>query len=1214
LSIESKAISGTAMNSQETSDKKFTCFVVGETSLAIQCAEVLLTKGHKISGVVSPGIRIINWAREKGIPCFTPGPDIIHILSKHTFDYLFSIVNSVVLHDDILSLPNKAAINWHDGPLPRYAGMYATSWAIINQEKEHAVTWHIMEEGVDQGDILKQPPIHINNDDTAFTLNARCYESAINSFTELIDELASGNEKYRKQKLAERTYFGKYQRPPAAGVLNWEETAERLGALVRALDFGPGYVNALGLPKLLIDNEAFIIRSMKILDASSGTTPGKVTHIDNQSLTVATATQDIVLSKLLTIDGHPLSMTDFAARYGLREGHVLPGLKQQISENLTSLNSEICRHEQFWVYRLAKWSPIELPYANNGQARGDTARYSTVPVHIPDEIKAFPAVNNGTVKRRDFVLAAIATYLARISGNYSYTLCFSHDTLRQKIAGLEHFFATHVPWRVELDPTMQFSMVPDKIQAESALVQKHITYIRDIKARYPELKSPIANEEQQLSVVLELLDCLDGYKPLPGSYLTLLLSEDGTECRWVYNTSVLNKDSIATMQRQFISFLKNIAADIDRPISDISVLTEAERRQILIEWNDTKVDYPQDKLIHQIFETQAEKTPDATSVVYEGQSLTYKELNQRANQLAHYLIATGVGPEKMVGIAVERSLEMIVGLYGILKAGGVYMPLDPTYPADRIAYMMQDANVPVLLTQQRLLDKLPPHKARAVCLDSDWDSLIARQSTENPEGKATLENLAYVIYTSGSTGKPKGAMNTHAGILNRLMWMQDAYRLTGDDAVLQKTPFSFDVSVWEFFWPLMFGARLVVARPEGHKDSDYLIKTIIEQKITTMHFVPSMLQIFLMARDVEKCTSLRQVVCSGEALSPELQNKFFAKLNAELHNLYGPTEAAVDVTFWECRKDSGLKTVPIGRPVANTQLYILDRNMQPVPIGVPGELYIGGIQVGRGYLNRPELTIERFIPDPFSKDPKARLYKTGDSCRYLPDGNIEYLGRLDFQVKIRGNRIELGEIEALLGQHPAVREAVVAAREDSPGDIRLAAYLVLNPGTKADAGELRDYVRQKLPDFMVPSYFMFLDNLPLTPNGKTDHKALPAPDREKVESGAKYIAPKNELQKTIADIWQQVLNIQKVGMNDNFFEIGGHSLLLVRVYYRLCDAINKKFSLTDLFKYPTIGTLAAYLAGENGKEEVAVMQESVKRAEARRAAIQQRRQAKQGIK
>jgi amino acid adenylation domain-containing protein len=655
------------------------------------------------------------------------------------------------------------------------------------------------------------------------------------------------------------------------------------------------------------------------------------------------------------------------------------------------------------------------------------------------------------------------------------------------------------------------------------------------------------------------------------------------------------------------TLLEGIAEDPNRSLSMLPILAEAERHQILYEWNDTCVDYPQDKLIHQIFESKAEETPNSAALNFEGEQLTYRELNQRANQLAHYLKSIGVGPGVLVGIAVERSLEMVVGLYGILKAGGAYVPIDPTYPAERIAYMLANANVPVLLTQAKLRDSLPAPEAQVVCLDTDWDDFMADQSTENPVCQATLENLAYTIYTSGSTGKPKGVMNTHRGILNRLLWMQDAYCLEPSDSVLQKTPFSFDVSVWEFFWPLMFGARLVVARPEGHKDSDYLVQTIIDQQITTIHFVPSMLQIFLMAKDVEKCNTLRQVICSGEALSLDLQNRFFARLDTKLHNLYGPTEAAVDVTYWECQRESDLFTVPIGYPVANTQIYILDDYMQPVPVGISGELYIGGVQVARGYLNRPELTAEKFIPDPFSDSPEARLYRTGDSARYLPDGTIEYLGRLDNQVKIRGNRIELGEIESALSQHPNVREACALAREDVPGDQRIVAYIIPTQNQEHLNSILRDYLKQKLPEYMVPSHFITLDAFPLTPNQKIDRKMLPAPDQVEIQPEMAYVPPKNDLQQKIASIWQKVLNVPIVGMNDNFFELGGHSLLMVRVYYQLCEITDRELCITDMFRFPTINALTEYLSQDSAGGEEITVREIAKRAEARRAAIMSRR-------
>jgi len=460
--------------------------------------------------------------------------------------------------------------------------------------------------------------------------------------------------------------------------------------------------------------------------------------------------------------------------------------------------------------------------------------------------------------------------------------------------------------------------------------------------------------------------------------------------------------------------------------------------------------------LHELFETQVGRSADQVALVFGQQTLTYAELNRRANQLAHYLRGMGVGPEVLVAVCMERCLELVVALYGALKAGGAYVPIDPDYPQERVAFMLEDAGAPVLLTQSGLLGRLPGHNGRVVCLDADWER-IAREDVANPATATVADNLAYVIYTSGSTGKPKGAMNTHRGICNRLLWMQDQYGLREADKVLQKTPFSFDVSVWEFFWPLLAGARLVVAEPGGHRDPAYLVKLIREQGITVLHFVPSMMRVFLEEPGVEGCESLRHVICSGEALPYDLQEEFFRLLPSQLHNLYGPTEAAVDVTHWTCRRGDERKVVPIGRPVANTQIYILDRHLKPVPMGVAGELHIGGVQVGRGYHRRSELTAEKFIPDPFSTDPKARLYKTGDLCRWLADGAVEYLGRMDFQVKIRGFRVELGEIESVLRSHPEVREAVVLARQDTPGDPRLVAYIVPRSEGPSDAPEAETF-------------------------------------------------------------------------------------------------------------------------------------------------------------
>jgi amino acid adenylation domain-containing protein len=673
-----------------------------------------------------------------------------------------------------------------------------------------------------------------------------------------------------------------------------------------------------------------------------------------------------------------------------------------------------------------------------------------------------------------------------------------------------------------------------------------------------------------------------------------------------YDSGHFDNVAIRRILGHMNSLLESIVNDSARPLSLLPILTDAERHQLLVEWNATAVDYPRDACLHELFESQVERTPDKVAVVFDGKELTYRELNQRSNQVGHYLRTLGVGPDVFVGVFMERSLEMVVGIYGIVKAGGAYVPLDPEYPPERVAFMAKDTQVPVLLTQEHLVEKLPHTGARIVCLDSEWSS-VAGGITDNLLNSATAENLAYVIYTSGSTGMPKGVMNTHRGICNRLLWMQDAYHMTEEDRVLQKTPFSFDVSVWEFFWPLLVGARLIVAKPGGHKDSTYLVKLIQEQHITTLHFVPSMLEVFLDDKEVERCTSLNRVICSGEALPFELQERFFAKMSAELHNLYGPTEAAVDVSYWPCKRHSDRHIVPIGYPVANTQLYVLDPHLQPVPIGVLGELYIGGVQVARGYLNRPELTAEKFIPDPFSQDRGAHLYRTGDVARYLPGGEIEYLGRIDHQVKIRGMRIELGEIEAVLGEHEAVRQAVIIAREDTPGDKQLVAYIVSEGEQVPSVSVLRHFLKEKLPEHMVPSAFVVLEKLPLSPNGKIDRKALPVPANLRPQSESSYVAPRTEMERTITDIWQEVLHLEKIGMNDNFFDLGGHSLRMAQVHSRLRDKLQRDLSMLEMFKFPTINSLVAYLSrGENEETPVNKYDDRVEKLREGRDRLRQR--------
>ncbi|MEK6283892.1 MAG: amino acid adenylation domain-containing protein, partial [Acidobacteriota bacterium] len=654
--------------------------------------------------------------------------------------------------------------------------------------------------------------------------------------------------------------------------------------------------------------------------------------------------------------------------------------------------------------------------------------------------------------------------------------------------------------------------------------------------------------------------------------LTLVMEEVEQELRGSvqYNTDLFDATTIRRMIEHFKNVLAAMTSVPEQRLAFLPLLTPADQHQLLREWNDTAREYPP-HCLHELFEAQVERTPDAVAVIFEKQQLGYGELNRRANQLAHYLRGIGVGPEVLVGVLMERSLEMLVALLGILKAGAAYLPLDADYPGERLSFMLADAQAPVLLTQAGLLERVPASTAQVLCVDRDWPA-ISIESEENARTAVTAENLVYVIYTSGSTGQPKGAMLSHRGIVNCLSWMQATYQLGAADRFLHKASLGFDPSVWELFWPLMTGAGIVMAPPRAQLDSAALLETIIRQQVSLAYFVPSALKLFLAERGVEQAASLRQVICGGESLAPETMAQFFQLLPAELHHSYGPTETSIAVSEWVCER--GGERVLIGKPLANTQVYVLDRRGEPVPLGAAGELYVGGAGVGRGYLGRSELTGERFIPDQFSGAMGARLYRTGDRVRYVAEGHLEFLGRVDEQVKIRGYRIELGEIEAVLTQHPAVQETVVMARSDESESRKiLVAYVVSKEGTAPATEELRRYLQEKLPDYMIPTVFVLMDQLPLLANGKVDRRALPALEQARASLARAYRPPRTWAEEVLVNIWQEVLNIERIGVTENFFELGGDSILSIQIVAHANQA-GVRLTTRHLFQHQTIAELA----------------------------------------
>ncbi|ARV58864.1 non-ribosomal peptide synthetase [Nostocales cyanobacterium HT-58-2] len=661
--------------------------------------------------------------------------------------------------------------------------------------------------------------------------------------------------------------------------------------------------------------------------------------------------------------------------------------------------------------------------------------------------------------------------------------------------------------------------------------------------------------------------------------LSIQETEQGLAGALMYSTDLFDAAIITWMLKYLQTLLEDIVAHPTKHISHLLLLDELEQKQLLVEWNNTQTEYPQHQLIHELFEIQVEKTPDAVAIVCEQQQLSYGELNARANQLAHYLKGFGVGPEVLVGICIERSLEMVIGLLGILKAGGAYVPLDPTYPQERLAFMLEDSQLPILLTQKQLIDKLPLYRTQVVCLDADWE-MIAQEPDKNQNSRVTINNVVYTIYTSGSTGQPKGVQIQHQGLLNLIFWHQRTFTVSQIDRATQVAKSAFDASVWEL-WPyLTVGASIHIVDEETCVSPWCLCDWFVSQAIT-ISFLPTPLAESILLLDCFKKLTLRTLLTGGD----KLHSYSLPSLPFEFVNNYGPTENTVVTTssLVTFKKQTDIEPV-IGHPISNTQVYLLDPYLQPLPIGIPGELYIGGDSLARGYLNQPALTSEKFIPNPFSKKPGERLYKTGDLGRYLPDGNIEYIGRIDLQVKIRGFRIELGEIETILVQHPQVQKSVVVAREDAAGDKRLVAYVVTDQESPS-ISHLRRFLQQRLPDYMVPSAFVFLKALPLTPNGKVDRNALPVPDSIRPELERILVPPQTVTQETMAKIWQEVLSFQPISIHDNFFEIGGHSLLATQLISRLRKTFHIELPLRYLFEAPTIATLSKHIEATNNENQ-----------------------------
>ena len=840
-------------------------------------------------------------------------------------------------------------------------------------------------------------------------------------------------------------------------------------------------------------------------------------------------------------------------------------------------------HTAYWRKQLAGELPV-LQWPNDHPRppvethRGATQRFM-LPVGLVETLRSI-SHQQGTSFYMT-LLAGLAALLHRYTGQDDIILgSFSAGRKLAELEPLLGYFVNPLPLRVNLSGNPTFRELQSRVRGVvlDALAHEDVPFVhvvKEIQHRPDPTRNPlfqvVISQQPKLPNIAAGWELVTEEVCNGGSKLDLVVvvddRGDSVFGPIIYNPDLFDDATITRMIGHWQMLLTAAAAAPESHIADLPLLTDAERNQILVQWNNTRTDYPKNACLHELIETQAERTPDATALIYEQEQLSYGELNARADQLAHYLRKLGVGPEVLVGICMERSIEMIVGLLAIVKAGGAYVPLDPAYPAARLEFMIDDSGLRFLITTQTLGLKVIGFTGQLICVDRDWP-VISQESRENPSMNVEPQNLAYVIYTSGSTGRPKGVQIPHRALVNFLASMQSRPGLTQHDSLLAVTTISFDIAALELYLPLTVGACCVLAGREASSDGHQLWKMLDDHKITAMQATPSTWKLLLESGWPGK-GSLK-ILCGGEAMPRELAEQLIAKASS-VWNMYGPTETTVWSTVHPLTSPEG--PILIGHPIANTEIYVLDRNLQPVPAGIIGELYIGGDGLARGYLNRPELDAEKFILNPFSSESGARLYRTGDLARYRTDGNIECLGRIDNQVKIRGFRIELGEVESVLREHRAVSDACVIVREDLAGGPRLVAYVVLAQEPLSALDDIRNFLKEKLPGYMVP-LLCSLVRFPLTPNGKLDRRALPAPDNTEFGSKETVEELSDPIEQMLAEVWTDVLQVQRVSIYDNFFDLGGHSLLATQVVARLEKELGLRMKPKEL-AFQTLGQFAA---------------------------------------
>ena len=1139
--------------------RQFVVALIGDEALVIEAGKELIRRGHSISLLASRSDEVNRWASQVSTLCEPDLRDHDSLLYTESFDLLLSITNYQIVPAELIAKARVAAINFHDGPLPDYSGRNVTTWSILNNESEHGVTWHLMDPQADIGAVLNSQRFPIESDETAWSLNLRCFEVGLDSFSSLMDQLEEGLLQPKDQDIRNRNVFHSWDRPFVGGLIDGESSADEIVQLTHALDFGHTK-NPLCVPKLLGSRSWVSVEHALASECNSESDPGTIIEMAGDELRFATSTTDVVLGGFRSVSGQTLTGKEALIELDLAVGKRVSA--SPASRALEPIWKEIARNEFDLANVLARLNPISLPnvVSSESQLIEDDAITYTCSAALRD---SGIGTDVATV-----ISTAWLSFVCRTTGRNCFDIAYTSAGLRNVVSVCPRLFSPVVPLRILIDEADSPASLYNKLKESIAVAESHGPIAIDIGLRYPELRgNPSSCNAMSLPVGLFMGDTPDDARSVTCSSQYWMSVNDDGEAR-IHGNIDQSDSQIVAIGRLFDTFSAQMAAHDDAPIATIPLIADAAADQKRSGNVGRSVDLSSYSSVIDLIDFGHNKT----AVCDVRSEHSYADIHRRSSQIAEYLIGEGAVPGQLIGVMSERSAELICILLGIWKAGCAYLPLDPSFPTERIEFMIADSATKLILSSG---ENKPSRQSDDVAVIDTEQIDTSKTPNLDRTCLATDSAIAYVIYTSGSTGKPKGVSVSHRNAVNFLLGMSIEPGLSATDTFVAVTTTSFDISVLELFLPLVCGARVVIPGSEAVSDGPALADILRTNAATAMQATPSTWRMLLDAGWTGQ--SGFKVLCGGEPLPLDLARELIHRCG-EVWNMYGPTETTVWST---CKRlDDPNQPISIGRPIANTEVYIVNDAGLEQPAGIPGELCIGGEGVAPGYLNRQDLTDERFVWIPHLSS--NRLYRSGDLARWNQNGELEHLGRIDSQVKIRGFRIELGEIEYVLSSITGIERAVVSVWEPSPNDTRLVAYFVPQAGYYVAKTELRKAVRKSLPSYMVPQFFVEISEIPMTLNGKIDRKQLPQPQ---VDSDERKELPETTNERLIAAVWTKVLGMENIGRFDNFFELGGHSLLAASVAKEIECQTGKRIELRR-FVIENLGQLADELADEQVKSEL----------------------------